>query len=76
MIRPLARTFRRGLATQPHAHLPKFKSRIVPKLAFFNSVTADGQEIPTYRVLDVSGKLIDGAELPDVSLIHRIQWSP
>jgi len=39
---------------------------LVSKLHFFNSVTADGQQIPTYRVLDGAGKLLDGAELPEV----------
>jgi 2-oxoisovalerate dehydrogenase E1 component alpha subunit len=65
--------FRRGIANipphgpaQPLSYLPTSQSPIVSKLHFFNSVTADGAQIPTYRVLDGLGKLIDGAELPEV----------
>jgi len=46
--------------------LPKSNSPIVSKLNFFNSVTGDGTQIPTYRILDGSGKPLDGAELPEV----------
>lgn len=64
---------RRGLATataqlpsQSHGHLPTSQSPITPKLQFFNSVMEDGKQIPTYRVLDGAGKVIEGAELPEV----------
>ncbi|KIP09697.1 hypothetical protein PHLGIDRAFT_102443 [Phlebiopsis gigantea 11061_1 CR5-6] len=49
-----------------HGHLPTSQSPITPKLQFFNSVTEDGKQIPTYRVLDGSGKVIEGAELPEL----------
>ena len=68
-----SRLLRRGLATTApllsehnHGHLPTSQSPIVSKLLFFNSVTGDGTQIPTYRVLDGSGKLIEGAEMPEV----------
>lgn len=35
-------------------------------MQFINSVTPDGTQIPTYRVLDGVGQLLDGAELPEV----------
>lgn len=67
------RLLRRGFATTTpllsvhnHGHLPTSQSPIVSKLHFFNSVTGDGTQIPTYRVLDGSGKLIEGAEMPEV----------
>ena len=53
--------------THLNEHLPKSTSPIVPKPHFFNSVTPDGSGIPTYRVLDGSGKVLDGAEAPEVS---------
>lgn len=63
----------RGLATatpqlpvQSHGNLPTSLSPITPKLQFFNSVMEEGKQIPTYRVLDGSGTLLDGAELPEV----------
>lgn len=69
--------FRRGISNglshnsvQSQSHLPASQSPIVAKLHFFNSVTADGSKIPTYRVLDSSGKLLDGAEPPDVCMFH------
>lgn len=59
---------RRGIANAslPQGYLPTSQSPIVSKLHFFNSVTKDGTQIPTYRVIDGLGKPIDGAELPDV----------
>lgn len=63
---------RRSFATTANTRvelLPKSNSPIVSKLSFFNSVTGDGTQIPTYRVLDGSGKPLDGAELPEVSLL-------
>jgi len=49
-----------------HGHLPTSQSPIVSKLHFFNSVTGNGAQIPTYRVIDGEGKPIDGAEIPEV----------
>ncbi|KAF5340773.1 hypothetical protein D9611_007507 [Ephemerocybe angulata] len=77
MIRPassLARraatasSARRTLATTARRceNLPKSTSPIVSKLNFFNSVTGDGTQIPTYRVLDGSGKPLEGAEVPEI----------
>jgi len=63
ITRLLGRRLCRGFAS---SHLPSSQSPIVSKLHFFNSVTGDGQQIPTYRVLDAVGKPIDGAELPDI----------
>ncbi|KIM80962.1 hypothetical protein PILCRDRAFT_72484, partial [Piloderma croceum F 1598] len=64
---------RRGIAytalhspARSQGHLPASQSPIVSKLHFFNSVTADGAQIPTYRILDGSGGPIDGAVLPDI----------
>jgi len=54
------------LPAQPQGHLPSSQSPIVSKLHFFNSVTGNDQQIPTYRVLDGVGKPIDGAEIPEV----------
>lgn len=72
--------FRRGISHTPfhspaqsQGHLPASQSPIVPKLHFFNSVTADGAQIPTYRILDASGAPIDGAELPDVCFAFEMQ---
>lgn len=68
-----ARQIGRGIAntppqivTQVQGNLPTSQSPIVSKLHFFNSVTGDGAQIPTYRVIDGSGKPIDGAEIPEV----------
>ncbi|KAI3616294.1 branched-chain alpha-keto acid dehydrogenase e1-alpha subunit [Moniliophthora roreri] len=44
--------------------LPNTQSPIVSKLNFFNSVTPDGEQIPTYRILDGVGKPLEGAEVP------------
>lgn len=51
-------------------NLPKSSSPIVSKLDFFNSVTGKASLIPTYRVLDGSGKPLAGAELPEVLLAY------
>ncbi|KAG7443124.1 branched-chain alpha-keto acid dehydrogenase E1-alpha subunit [Guyanagaster necrorhizus] len=45
--------------SQLRERLPRSQSPIVSRPAFFNSVTFDGQQIPTYRVLDGVGKLLD-----------------
>lgn len=60
---------------QSYGNLPTSRSPITPKLAFFNSVMEDGKQIPTYRVLDGSGKLIEGAQLPEVSA-HVLHFDP
>ncbi|KAI0061627.1 branched-chain alpha-keto acid dehydrogenase E1-alpha subunit [Artomyces pyxidatus] len=52
--------------TEGHGILPSTQSPITSKLHFFNSVTGDGKQIPTYRVLDGVGNLIEGAELPQI----------
>jgi 2-oxoisovalerate dehydrogenase E1 component alpha subunit len=64
---------RRGMAgitpqlpAQPKDHLPSSQSPIVSQLQFFNSVTGQGGQIPTYRVLDGVGNTIEGAEIPEV----------
>ena len=65
MFRPTAfSTLRRGFATQL---LPTSKSPISPSLSFFNSVTGNDTQIPTYRVLDGMGKPIEGAEIPEIT---------
>ncbi|EJT98596.1 branched-chain alpha-keto acid dehydrogenase E1-alpha subunit [Dacryopinax primogenitus] len=47
-----------------HGHLPNTHSALTPSLHFFNSVLPG--QIPTYRVLDSNGVIVDGAEVPDV----------
>lgn len=54
------------LPNKAHGHLPTSQSPITSKLHFFNSVMEEGKQIPTYRVLDGSGQVLDGAELPEV----------
>lgn len=49
--------------------LPTTNSPIVSKLDFFNSVQGN-EQIPTYRVLDGVGKPLEGAELPEVWILH------
>ncbi|KAJ3554858.1 hypothetical protein NM688_g2889 [Phlebia brevispora] len=51
---------------QSLGNLPTSQSPITPKLQFFNAVMANGKQIPTYRVLDGSGQLLEGAELPEI----------
>lgn len=48
-------------------YLPTTHSPVIPKLAFFNSVTGDGSKIPNYRVLDELGVPVEGAEVPQLS---------
>ena len=38
----------------------------ISKLEFFNSVTGEAGQIPTYRVIDGVGRPIEGAEVPQV----------
>ncbi|KAF8798931.1 branched-chain alpha-keto acid dehydrogenase E1-alpha subunit [Phlegmacium glaucopus] len=47
-------------------HLPTTSSPIVSKLSFFNSVTGNDTQIPTFRILDGVGKPLEGAVLPDI----------
>lgn len=87
MIRPwrIAQLFAsRNLQSRPFSNttcsrfenLPKSNSPIVSKLDFFNSVTGNGSQIPTYRVIDGSGKLLEGAELPEVPVVFfRVEYS-
>ncbi|KZS92912.1 hypothetical protein SISNIDRAFT_474505 [Sistotremastrum niveocremeum HHB9708] len=48
-----------------HGNLPHSHSPITTDLEFFNSVRPDGQQIPTYRVLDSVGQPIDGSTVPE-----------
>ncbi|KAJ2922242.1 hypothetical protein H1R20_g14854, partial [Candolleomyces eurysporus] len=74
MIRPWRIAQRIALQSRPFSsttcsrfeNLPKSNSPIVSKLDFFNSVTGNGSQIPTYRVIDGSGKLLESAELPEM----------
>ena len=50
-------------------NLPTTNSPIVSELSFFNSVTGNDTQIPTFRVLDGVGKPLEGAVLPDVCLV-------
>lgn len=52
----------------PHGYLSDSRSAITTELRFLNSVTPEGSQIPTYRVLDGYGKVIEGAEVPEASL--------
>jgi 2-oxoisovalerate dehydrogenase E1 component alpha subunit len=61
--------------TQRHGTLPgQPGSAITTSLKFFNSVfpsndegdNAELKQIPTYRVLDGSGKVLDGAQVPEI----------
>lgn len=54
-------------------NLPTTNSPIVSELSFFNSVTGNDTQIPTFRVLDGVGKPIEGAVLPDVGVVLSIQ---
>jgi 2-oxoisovalerate dehydrogenase E1 component alpha subunit len=53
-------------------NLPTTNSPIVSELSFFNSVTGSDTQIPTFRVLDGVGKLLEGAVLPDVGVVSSI----
>jgi 2-oxoisovalerate dehydrogenase E1 component alpha subunit len=68
-----SRIFRKCISTTPlvsfpesHGLLPTSQSPITPKPYFFNAVTADGKQLPTYRIIDGIGNVIEGAELPEV----------
>lgn len=60
------RSFSSTSAARLENVLPRSSSPIVAKPHFFNSVTGDGSTIPTYRILDGSGKVLDGAEVPEI----------
>lgn len=49
--------------------LPTTSSPIVSELNFFNSVTGNNTQIPTFRILDGVGKPLEGAVLPDVGVV-------
>ncbi|KAF8500938.1 branched-chain alpha-keto acid dehydrogenase E1-alpha subunit [Russula emetica] len=77
----LSRIFRSGLCTtapvsfpEGHGLLPTSQSPITSKPHFFNSVSTDGKQLPTYRIIDGVGNVIEGAELPelDEQLARRI----
>ena len=53
-------------------NLPTTNSQIVSELSFFNTVTGNDTQIPTFRVLDGVGKPLDGAVLPDVGVVLSI----
>ena len=55
-------------------NLPTTNSQIVSELNFFNSVTGNDSQIPTFRVLDGVGKPLEGAVLPDVGVVQSIQF--
>lgn len=52
-----------------HGHLPSSESPITSNLSFINSVTPDGERIPTFRVLDGTGKVLNEATMPEVSVM-------
>lgn len=73
-LRRSAATARRRLATSApespsghHGLLPGTShSAITPKLHFFDSVMGEDRQIPTYRVIDNRGELVDGGNIPEV----------
>ena len=72
-----SRIFCTGLCTTaplslPNGHglLPTSQSPITPKPHFFNSVSTDGKQLPTYRIIDGVGNVIEGAELPEARQNH------
>jgi len=46
--------------------LPNSHSPITPTPHFFNAVSTDGKQLPTYRIIDGVGNVIQGAELPEL----------
>ncbi|PPR02841.1 hypothetical protein CVT24_002319 [Panaeolus cyanescens] len=69
----LRRSFSTGIPRR-NDHLPTTNSPIITKLDFFNSVTGNDTQIPTYRLLDGVGKPLDGAQLPEIdeAFAHRL----
>ena len=57
------------LPLESHGNLPSSQSPITPKMHFFNSVVEAGKQIPTYRVIDGTGRPIEGAEVPEVRCV-------
>ncbi|KAH9002626.1 branched-chain alpha-keto acid dehydrogenase E1-alpha subunit [Lactarius hatsudake] len=60
----MIRTFYRRFSTV--SVLPNSQSLITPKPHFFNAVSTDGKQLPTYRIMDGVGNVIEGAELPEL----------
>ncbi|KAF8518257.1 thiamine diphosphate-binding protein [Hysterangium stoloniferum] len=54
------------IAATLQGNLSGTRSPITTDLRFINGVTADGSQIPTYRVLDSYGKIMDGADAPEI----------
>ncbi|KAK0201673.1 branched-chain alpha-keto acid dehydrogenase E1-alpha subunit [Desarmillaria ectypa] len=52
--------------SQQRERLPHSQSPIVSRPEFFNTVTTNGQQIPTYRVLDSAGKLLDATSTIEI----------
>lgn len=64
------RTFQRRWVSSTigsQAMLPSSQSPIVPEPHFFNSVTGNDTQIPTFRILDGAGKPIPGATVPELN---------
>ncbi|GBE86798.1 hypothetical protein SCP_1000400 [Sparassis crispa] len=82
LTRRHARRFVSSLLAEAHANhtgdrRPPPQNAITSKLHFINSVNEDGSQIPMYRVLDGAGKVIEGAEVPEIdeALARRIYAS-
>ena len=58
----MIRTFSKRFSTL----LPNSQSPITPRPHFFNAVSTDGKQLPTFRIIDGVGDVIQGAELPEV----------
>jgi 2-oxoisovalerate dehydrogenase E1 component alpha subunit len=76
---PFSRIFRQSLSvsapvsvSEGHGLLPTSQSPITHKPYFFNAVTTDGNQLPTYRIIDGVGNVIEGAELPEVRVLAFI----
>ena len=65
-LRSTTRLFTTALT--PNGHLSNSRSPITSQLSFVNNVTGDKSQIPSFRILDGAGKVIEGAQEPDVSL--------
>ncbi|KAF8490753.1 branched-chain alpha-keto acid dehydrogenase E1-alpha subunit [Gautieria morchelliformis] len=61
-----ARCFTTAASAPPHGNLFNSRSPITTRLNFVNSITEDGSQIPTFRVLDGAGKVLEGAQEPDI----------
>ncbi|KAI6103076.1 hypothetical protein EV401DRAFT_733909 [Pisolithus croceorrhizus] len=58
------------IPTSDQGILPTSRSPIVSELRFFNSITSEQGQIPTYRVLDGIGVPVEGSQLPEVRLFR------